>query len=435
MEEQILLNCEARKASYYPVLFLAAAVLLAGCASYPRFDDGGVVSLNSHFAGGAPLLGNSGLSKLEGSWTVTNTWTVANTYTSKRPAAPVRAGIMQFPDRESQTLRSPADVAPRKRTGRSSTVSESIYSLLENASSRSRAGQNSAISQVVTNNVETILIVEVVGEEEQLGAVIMTVETRFGGKLTERHPYLAQGTNIAGSKFIELFPGPLPMQPNYLPVWWLMRVQKQADGKLEVGRWNEAWLRKLLAKHPRTIRHALPYSKEGPIVLTDSSEAIQRFLGRQASNPEAFQVTTFHPGAGAHWPAADMKNAVRAMAAGLDSAKVGETLGKGKVFIQVGDIVNQTAEPIDTRFMSSVLQNQIGSSSQFLVLNAFSSQDSDFANDIAPRIAEATLSGTITKAQGDGGDTNSRRCVLRLTLRSRQDKILWESEKQLEMVE
>jgi hypothetical protein len=313
---------------------------------------------------------------------------------------------MRFPDQKPQPVPPLAEVAQRDA---------------EN--------QHAPISEAITNSVETTLIVE---KEEQSNAFIVTVETRVGGELTERHPYLTQGTNIAGLTFIELSPGFLPMQQNYLPVWWLMRVQKKEDGKLEVARWNEAWLRILLAKRPRTLRHALPYDKDGPIVLTDSSEAIQRFLRRHASNPKAFDVTTFYPGGGAHWPAEALRKAVREVADGLDDSKVREALGKGKMFVQVRDIVNQTAEPIDTRFMNWVLQTQFDSSSPFLVLNHLSYLDSDFAKDIAPRIAEATLSGAITQEQPGDGDTKSRRCVLRLTLRNRQDKILWESEKPLE---
>jgi hypothetical protein len=301
------------------------------------------------------------------------------------------------------------------------------------AASGNRAGQRATGSGTVTNSVQTTLIVNIVGEEEPASLVTVTVETRVGDELTARQTYLAQGTNIAGSTFIELIPDFLPMLPNYLPVWWLMRVQKKEGGKLEVARWNEAWLRKLLAKRPRTIRHALPNDKDGPIVLTDSPAATQRFLRRQADNPEAFEVSTFYPGGGQQWPAEAVKNAMREVADSLDSAKVGETRGNGKVFIQVGDIVNQTAEPIDTRFMRSVLLIQLDSTSQFLVLNRLSYLDSDFARDIASRIVEATLSGTITQAPIGDGNPNSRHCILRLTLKSRQDKILWENEKQLRL--
>ena len=383
-----------------PVLFLAGIALLAGCESYPRFDRVSVVSLNSHFAAGVPLWESSALCKLEGSWTVTNT------YTTKRQVPGVGAGTMQSPDRKPQPMPPPAEVARR-----------------------GAQDQPSPISEAATNSVETTLIVE---KQEHSHAFIVTVETRLGGELTERHPYLTQGTNIAGSTFIELFPGCRPMQPYYLPVWWLMRVQQKGDGRLEMACWNEAWLRKLLAKRPRTIRHALPYDKEGPIVLTDSSEAIQRFLRRYANRPEAFEVTTFYPGGGKGWPAEALKNTVCEVAGGLEDSKVREALGKDKMVIQVNDIVNQTAEPIDTRFMSYVLQTQISSSSQYLVLNNLWCLDSDFAKDIAPRIVEATLSGAITQEQPGDGDTKSRRCVLRLTLRNRQDRILWESEKPFE---
>ncbi|MEI8045393.1 MAG: hypothetical protein WCL11_28550, partial [Verrucomicrobiota bacterium] len=338
-------------------------------------DEGSVVSVNSHFPVSASLLDSSYLSKLEGSWTATNAY---KTY---------------------------------------------------------KRSQSSKVSEAVTNSVQTTLIVDIGSNADPACLFTVTVETRVGGGLTERHPYFAEGMNLGGSTFIELNPGFSPMQRNYLPVWWLMRVQKKEDGNLEVARWNEAWLRTLLERKPRTLRHALKFDKDGLIVLTDSSEAIQRFLRRQASKPEAFEVTTFHPGGGEHWPAAALKGAVRDIAGGLDFFGVRETPGKGKVLIQVSDIVNQTAERIDTSFMSSILQNQIGSSSQFFVLNQLSYLDSNFSKDIAHRIAEATLSGTITKAQiGDGG-TNSKRCVLRLTLRNRQDKILWENEGPLESLE
>jgi hypothetical protein len=238
---------------------------------------------------------------------------------------------------------------------------------------------------------------------------------------------------VGNATFLDLEPPTLA--DNLLPAHLLLRVAPSDDGTLAVARLNDVWLRKLLRKKPRSIRHAFPDGTKGVLVLTDSSQALQRFLRRHGSKPEAFTVTTFSRYGGKQWPAEGLKQTVREMVDALDFADLKAKLGKDDVFIVADEIRNHTSEPIDTPLMASVLRHRLLAASGSGVMNLICFMHPDIAGELASRYADAELSGEILGGERADADQAPAPCVLRLTLRDRQGVVSRESERPLSRVE
>jgi len=413
------------------LLLLAAVSLLPGCVlgpNYPRFEEGAVLSLNPLYTAGSPPLTDLDLPNLEGSWSVTNK------YERQRP---VQGPELPQAGHTTNRLARPPALTPGPRGH----------------------DQNQQPVEVVT-----VLVFERGGLLGDHGdnTYRVTMETYAGGALEGRTAFFARPVMVKDSVFLDLVPNIVAHvavveqlhRQHYLPAHWLAKVEPQGQ-TLRIGRLNEQWLARLLKKKPRALRLALPWgfvltntdalfqpwllSECGDwilgIVITDTPEAMQRFLRRHGQEPEAFSVTTFfRQGAGPCSPET-LKQAVEQTLVDLAPAEIAKKLGKDNVMVQVGEIVNRTSEPIDTKFMDCVLQRHLNAESSLRlslhVLNDYTYWFREFAQGAAWRMADVYLSGEIVKGVGQEAAQESARCSLRLTLRDKEGKVLWESEKPL----
>ncbi len=383
---------------YSPCVSLLATMLLAGCGfgtRYPRFDEAGVVSLN-------PLRANTdklseaeyrSLADLEGSWVVTNKY-------QRKPSPSASTG------RTTNQLGQPRTAVP-----------------------------SPVRSDEKPQEVEVVTVLTVDSKGAMVGPSA-TIETYTGGSLKGRSSYVPIPLKLKDDIFLELRPDALSQllfllgaevdHPPPIPTYLFMKIRPKGL-TLEVGRLNEEWLRKLLEKKPRSIRHLTPLTNHSEIVLTDTSQALQLFLRRHAGKPGAFELTTFSRQRGGVWSAEDLRKAAKAAIDVLARTKVAEKFGDHEAIIQVSEIANQSGEPIDTAFLSSVLRRSFdGTLNNFFYLNP------NLAGKITSRMTGVfELSGAVVKSNARNETGGAARYQLQLKLKNKEGKVLWEYDQPL----
>lgn len=243
-----------------------AALLLAGCMipRDPRFDEVSVVSLNPLSTEESSLLSvRYLLPYLEGSWVATNR------YARHEP------------------------VTPRRPTG---TATNALSQPLNTFRETQRGDQKPQQVELVTT-----LVIQANTNLADCGFYGVTIESQRDGKAEGRTAYLGWFVKIKDLLFLNLFPDvsedssfiEQAERQHFIPTHWFLKVEAKGE-TLEIGRINQTWLSTLLEKRPRSLGHASGM----PEVLTDSPEAMQRFLQRHGRNPEAFTITTFHRSGG-----------------------------------------------------------------------------------------------------------------------------------------
>jgi hypothetical protein len=106
-------------------------------------------------------------------------------------------------------------------------------------------------------------------------------------KSTEFDTYLFK---LKGGLFLDLCPRERP--DNSLPLHYLLKVNR-LEASLEVSTLDYGWLKKLVEKNPRAIRHLvvpkkLGESGEGDLVLTADTAELQKFILKHVNTDEAF---------------------------------------------------------------------------------------------------------------------------------------------------
>jgi len=122
------------------------------------------------------------------------------------------------------------------------------------------------------------------GEEN---AYVLTVQDK--DKRTEFDARLFQ---LKGQLFFDFYSR--ERTENSLPVHYLLKVNR-TEPTLEMSLMNYDWLKKLIKKNPKAIRHMWAPQKpgesgddDGELVLTADTAELQRFILKQAKAEEAF---------------------------------------------------------------------------------------------------------------------------------------------------
>src|SRR6202040_1424823 len=95
---------------------------------------------------------------------------------------------------------------------------------------------------------------------------------------------------LRGRLFLTLCPGERP--DNSLPLHYLLTVARR-EPALEMNMLDYDWLKKLIEKHPKAIRHIVVPKKlgedgEGDLVLTADTAELQKFILMHEKTEGAF---------------------------------------------------------------------------------------------------------------------------------------------------
>jgi hypothetical protein len=374
----------AQRLVWLPVL----ALMLAGCGTiYPRLDDPGVVSLNPLPSSDVPLE-TEAMARLEGTWIATNRiQRMSSSPSTNQPAVPRALSDSLVPDPPTTHL-----------------------------------------EQAEVEVVTTLILVKSNLVPEGDSHYVLTIDTRISNDESTRTTYLAHAVPIDDGVLLSLAPYALDhllvlehlFYQHYRPLNWFLHIQ-QGDASLKVGRMNAPWWKNRLEKKQRVALHPEGW---GTTVLVSDPDQLIRMLRKHAAKDEAFERTTFHRLGSEHWPVALQRPIVENL---VDAAPLDAMSGP----ILVSEIINHTSYPIDTLYLERLIQLHMTMPHMVPVLNDYLHWLPDFARADTDRMADGFLTGMIVAPESATDEHLPAPCLLRLTLKDKQGRVLWEAEETL----
>lgn len=125
-------------------------------------------------------------------------------------------------------------------------------------------------------------------EKEGANAYQLTVANTQSTNVTQAHLF-----KLGGQLFLDLFApdASTDIQPPPIPSHLLLRVVALSP-EVKLSALDHGWMRDLLVKNPRALRHEIPKTKEKPedraIVLTADTAELQAFITGHLDTKEAW---------------------------------------------------------------------------------------------------------------------------------------------------
>jgi hypothetical protein len=385
---KIAMKCRGRPAGKPLVWLPILALMITGCSTiYPRLDDPGVVSLNPLPSPAVPSdLGT--VAGLEGTWIATN----RHPRSSSNPSANQPLAPRAFSD--SSIANSPATHLPQSEV------------------------------EVVT----TLILVKSNCEPLVDSQYVLTIDTRINNHESQRTTYLAHPVPIENAVLLSLAPYTLDhlhvleqlLQQHYMPMNWFLQIQ-QGDAFLEVGRMYAPWWKQRFAKKPQLALHPKGWNTT---LLVADPDRLLRMLKKHAAEADAFTTTTFHRANSDQWPIELLRPIVENL---LDAAPLDAISGP----ILVSEIINHTPYPIDTLYLDRLIQLRMTMTHFKTLLNDYHHWLPGFARADVDRMADGFLTGMVVAPESSADQHLPAPCLLRLTLKDKEDRVLWQAEESL----